>query len=54
MVLCVAVLTSVGVLLSFHTYLILTAQTTIEFYQNRLAMMVAKKRGVVCDSLLQI
>jgi hypothetical protein len=52
MVLCVAVLTSVGILLLFHTYLILTAQTTIEFYQNRVAMMVAKKRGVVCDGSL--
>lgn len=44
-VLCLALCFAVGLLFMFHTYLILSAQTTIEFYQNRVAIMVARRQG---------
>jgi hypothetical protein len=46
-VLCISLSAAVGALLLFHTYLILSAQTTIEFYQNRLAMLIARRQKQV-------
>lgn len=34
-VLCIAVLFAVGMMFLWHTYLVMTAQTTVEFYMNR-------------------
>lgn len=38
---------AVGLLLAFHTYLILSAQTTIEFYYNKFSSKARKYRGEV-------
>lgn len=38
---------AVGLLLAFHTYLILSAQTTIEFYFNKFSGKARKHRGEV-------
>jgi predicted small integral membrane protein len=37
---------AVGGMLAFHTYLIATAQGTIDLYRNRAAARAARKRGV--------
>jgi palmitoyltransferase len=44
-VLSVAVGMAVGLMLAWHIYLVLTGQTTIEFYFNRYRMQTAKERG---------
>jgi hypothetical protein len=44
-VLSVAVGLAVGLMLAWHLYLVLTGQTTIEFYFNRYRMQMAKERG---------
>merc|ERR1712216_907134 len=44
-VICLSVGIAVLVLLSWHVYLILTAQTTIEFYGNRTSKRHARTRG---------
>ena len=38
---------AVGFLLAWHVYLVLSAQTTIEFYQNRVRKSQLKQRGEV-------
>jgi len=38
---------AVGMLLAFHTYLILSAQTTIEFYYNKFSSKARKYKGEV-------
>eukprot|EP00287_Rhodomonas_sp_CCMP768_P003903 CAMPEP_0196721600 /NCGR_PEP_ID=MMETSP1091-20130531/4110_1 /TAXON_ID=302021 /ORGANISM="Rhodomonas sp., Strain CCMP768" /LENGTH=146 /DNA_ID=CAMNT_0042063099 /DNA_START=33 /DNA_END=473 /DNA_ORIENTATION=- len=44
-ILAFSVSIAVGLLLSWHTYLIATAQTTIEWYNNHMFKAEAKKRG---------
>ena len=44
---CLAVGIAVTALLSFHIYLILTSQTTIEFHGNLMKRRVAKENGTV-------
>ncbi|KAJ3124015.1 Palmitoyltransferase zdhhc15 [Nowakowskiella sp. JEL0407] len=50
-VLAGAMFFSVGGLCAWHTYLILTAQTTIEFYYNRDAYVAARSRGEVIPQI---
>mmetsp|Transcript_60253 Transcript_60253/g.141947 ORF Transcript_60253/g.141947 Transcript_60253/m.141947 type:complete len:337 (+) Transcript_60253:51-1061(+) len=44
-ILAFSVSIAVGLLLSWHTYLIATAQTTIEWYNNHMFKQEARKRG---------
>ncbi|EOD23905.1 hypothetical protein EMIHUDRAFT_223092 [Emiliania huxleyi CCMP1516] len=44
-VLFVAVLCALGIFLFWHVYLVLTNQTTIEFYSNRMDAMEARREG---------
>lgn len=50
-ILAFSVSIAVGLLLAWHTYLIATAQTTIEWYNNHMFKQEAKKRGQVYDAL---
>lgn len=43
---------AVGLLLAFHTYLILSSQTTIEFYYNKFSGRARKHRGEVLHSFI--
>jgi hypothetical protein len=47
-ILALSVCFAVGLLLSWHVYLVVSAQTTIEWYGNRVKAQEAKKRGQVC------
>ncbi len=47
MVLCGAIFFAIGVMLIMHTFLILTNQTTIEFYHNREMRRQAERQGKV-------
>jgi len=44
-VMAISVMLAVGMLLGWHIYLVLTAQTTIEFYYNRNKARHARVRG---------
>lgn len=44
--LTISILFSLGILLGWHIYLVLTGQTTIEFMYNKLQARDAKRRGV--------
>jgi hypothetical protein len=46
-VLSLAVGLAVGLMLAWHLYLVLSGQTTIEFYYNRFRGQIAKERGEV-------
>jgi len=46
-IITVSVGIAVGLLLAFHTYLIISAQTTIEFYFNKFSGRARKHRGEV-------
>jgi len=46
-VMTLSVMIAVGMLLSWHLYLVLTAQTTIEFYYNRNKARHARLRGEI-------
>ena len=46
-ILALAVLLALSILLGWHIYLVLTAQTTIDFYANREAAAAARKEGRV-------
>mmetsp|Transcript_57900 Transcript_57900/g.132551 ORF Transcript_57900/g.132551 Transcript_57900/m.132551 type:complete len:211 (+) Transcript_57900:2-634(+) len=46
-ILAFSVSIAVGILLSWHVYLLLTGQTTIEWYNNRMLGQEAKKKGKV-------
>lgn len=46
-IITVSVGVAVGLLLAFHTYLILSAQTTIEFYFNKFSGKARRHRGEV-------
>ncbi|KAF4709097.1 Palmitoyltransferase zdhhc15, partial [Perkinsus olseni] len=44
-VICLAIAIAVGILLGFHTYLVLTNQTTIDFQSNVREARLAKQQG---------
>ena len=45
---------ALGGMLAWHTYLVLTAQGTIEFYSNRLAAWEARKRGLTWVNIYDV
>lgn len=47
MLLCISVGAAVGFMFIWHLYLVVSQQTTIEFYQNQVAKMAAKKKNMV-------